>query len=54
VSIRAAEQEGAGVGARLVFITHDAKESAIQETLRELRGMDVVKQVGGLLRVIGH
>lgn len=54
VSIRAAEQEGSGVDARLVFITHDAKESAIQETLRELRGMDVVKQVGGLLRVIGH
>ncbi len=54
VSIRAAEQEGTGVGARLVFITHEAKESAVQNTLRELRGMDVVEQVGGLLRVIGH
>lgn len=54
VSIRAAEQEGSGTDARLVFITHEAKESALQDTLRELRGMDVVRQVGGLLRVIGH
>ena len=54
VSIRAAEQEGAGAEARLVFITHEAKESAVQDTLRELRQMDVVTQVGGLLRVIGH
>jgi homoserine dehydrogenase len=54
VSIRAAEQEGAGAEARLVFITHQAKESAVQDTLRELRQMDVVTQVGGLLRVIGH
>jgi homoserine dehydrogenase len=54
VSIRAAEQEGAGAEARLVFITHLAKESAVQDTLRELRQMDVVTQVGGLLRVIGH
>lgn len=54
VSIRAAEQEGSGTDARLVFITHEAKESAVQSTLRELRSMDAVKQVGGLLRVIGH
>jgi homoserine dehydrogenase len=53
VSIRAAEQEGSGTDARLVFITHEAKESSVQATLRELRGMDVVKQIGGLLRVIG-
>jgi homoserine dehydrogenase len=54
VSIRAAEQEGIGADARLVFITHEARESAVQATMRELRDMDVVRQVGGLLRVIGR
>ncbi len=53
VSIRAAEQEGSGDGARLVFITHVARESAVQATLRELRDLDVVHSVGSLLRVIG-
>ncbi|MEI7506819.1 MAG: homoserine dehydrogenase [Actinomycetes bacterium] len=53
VSIRAAEQEGIGADARLVFITHVAKESDLQATVRQLRDMDVVNQVGGLLRVIG-
>lgn len=53
VSIRAAEQEGIGDDARLVFITHDAREAAVQATVRELRELDVVRRVGGLLRVIG-
>ncbi len=53
VSIRAAEQEGIGADARLVFITHEAKESAIQATVHGLRELDVVRRVGGLLRVIG-
>jgi homoserine dehydrogenase len=53
VSIRAAEQEGIGEDARLVFITHDAREADVQATVRELRELDVVRRVGGLLRVIG-
>jgi homoserine dehydrogenase len=53
VSIRAAEQEGIGEDARLVFVTHEAKESAVQATVHGLRELDVVKHVGGLLRVIG-
>ncbi len=53
VSIRAAEQEGLGDDARLVFITHEAQEAAVQATLRELRDLDVVERVGGFLRVIG-
>ncbi len=53
VSIRAAEQEGNGPEARLVFITHEARESAVQATVRELRDLDVVRNIGGLLRVIG-
>lgn len=54
VSIRAAEQEGAGPAARLVFITHSAKEADVQATVRELRDLVVVRQVGSLLRVIGE
>ncbi len=53
VSIRAAEQEGIGADARLVFITHEAKESAVQATVHRLRELDAVKKVGSLLRVIG-
>jgi homoserine dehydrogenase len=53
VSIRAAEQEGLGDDARLVFITHEAKEADMQATLRELRELDVVGSASGLLRVIG-
>jgi homoserine dehydrogenase len=53
VSIRAAEQEGLGADARLVFITHEARESDMQATLRELRELDVVGSASGLLRVIG-
>ena len=53
VSIRAAEQEGNGPEARLVFITHEARESSVQATVRELRELPSVRQVGSLLRVIG-
>jgi homoserine dehydrogenase len=54
VSIRAAEQEGIGEDARLVFITHQALEADVQATVRRLRDLDVVRRVGGLLRVIGN
>lgn len=53
VSLASFEQEGLGDDARMVFITHKAKESDIQATLEELRRLDVVKRVGTLLRVIG-
>jgi homoserine dehydrogenase len=53
VSIRAAEQEGIGDDARLVFITHEAREADVQATVRVLRDLDVVRRIGGLLRVIG-
>jgi homoserine dehydrogenase len=53
VSIRAAEQEGLGPDARLFFITHDAKESAVQATVHDLRELPTVRSVDALLRVIG-
>lgn len=56
VSIRVMEQEtlaGASSEARLVFVTHPAFERDVQACLGELRHLDVVRQVGGFLRVIG-
>lgn len=53
VSIRVAEQEGIGGDARLVFITHRCKESAVQATVQRLRELPSVRTVGGLLRVVG-
>jgi homoserine dehydrogenase len=53
VSIRSMEQEGLGEEARLVFITHTARERDVRGTIRDLRGLDVVKRVGTLLRVVG-
>lgn len=54
VSIRAAEQEGNGPEARLVFITHTAVEASVQATVRSLRELPVVRRVGSLIRVIGQ
>lgn len=53
VSIRAAEQEGIGENARLVFITHTAREADVQNCLSELSKLSVVRRASGLLRVIG-
>lgn len=53
VSIRVAEQEGMGGDARLVFITHEAAEAAVQATVHRLRELPSVRTVGGLLRVVG-
>ena len=55
VSIRSMEQENGPEGtARLVFITHDAVESDLRATLDDLRGLDVVNEIGQVLRVIGN
>ncbi len=62
VSIGSMEQELVGAegadrsqaaGARIIFITHEAPESAIQATLRDLRELDVVEDITSLLRVVG-
>ncbi len=54
VSIRAAEQEGMAADARLVFITHMAREADVQACLSEFKKLPVVKRASGLLRVIGE
>ncbi|HSH61580.1 MAG TPA: ACT domain-containing protein, partial [Acidimicrobiales bacterium] len=53
VSIRSMEQEGLDEKARLVFITHTAREGDVQATIRDLRRLDAVKRIGTLLRVVG-
>jgi homoserine dehydrogenase len=54
VSIKSMEQRGLGQGARLVFITHRAREADLRATLRALREVDAVERVGSVLRVIGE
>ena len=53
VSIQSMVQDGLGDEARLIFITHTARERDMQATLADLRDLDVVETVGTLLRVIG-
>lgn len=54
VSIRAAEQVGIGESARLVFITHSAREASVQQCLREFGSLGVVKRSDGFIRVVGQ
>jgi homoserine dehydrogenase len=53
VSIRSLEQEGVGADARLIFITHQAREADVQATLEDLRALDVIHRITSVLRVIG-
>ncbi|MEX2268371.1 MAG: homoserine dehydrogenase [Acidimicrobiia bacterium] len=53
VSIKSMEQRGMGDDARLVFVTHRARESALSATLESLRRVESVHKVGSMLRVLG-
>jgi homoserine dehydrogenase len=59
VSIRSMEQESSDEdddieagAARLIFITHSAREADVRATLHDLRGLDAVRSVGSVLRVV--
>ena len=54
VSIRAMEQVGLADEARLIFLTHVAREGNVLATIDELRLLQAVDRVGGVLRVIGE
>jgi len=54
VSIRSMEQEGLGSEARLVFITHVAREADVQATIRDLHHLDAVDRITSVLRVVGR
>jgi homoserine dehydrogenase len=53
VSIRSMEQVGLGDEARLIFLTHSAREGDVNRTLEGLRKLPVVDRVNGRLRVLG-
>jgi homoserine dehydrogenase len=53
VSIQSMQQKGQGDEARLIFVTHLAREAAMAATIREVRELDTVKHVGSVLRVVG-
>jgi homoserine dehydrogenase len=54
VSIRSMQQRDVGDEARLIFVTHTAKESDLRATVAALEGVDVVNRVGSVLRVVGE
>jgi len=54
VSIRAMEQVGLAEEARLIFLTHVAREGDLLATIDELRQHRAVDRVSGVLRVIGE
>ena len=53
VSIATVRQSGRGDDAALVIVTHGAPDAALAATVDELRGLDVVRSVAGVLRVEG-
>jgi homoserine dehydrogenase len=54
VSIRTVRQEGHGSDASLVVVTHAAADSALQATVEDLRGLDIVRDVASVMRVEGQ
>jgi len=53
VSIRSMEQEGYAGEARLLFVTHVAREGDLRSTLQALAELDTVEQIGGVMRIVG-
>jgi homoserine dehydrogenase len=53
VSIQSMQQKGHGDEARLIFVTHIAREAAMAATIREVRELDAVERIGSVLRVVG-
>jgi homoserine dehydrogenase len=53
VSIKSMQQRGIGDDARLIFVTHRAREADLRATVHALRDVDVVHRVGSVLRVVG-
>ena len=52
ISIQTMEQEGMGGEARLIFITHEAEENQLEETLSRLSGLSCVEKLGTIIKVL--
>jgi len=53
VSIETLRQDGHGDEATLQIVTHEARESDLAATVGALRGLDVVRAVASVMRVVG-
>jgi homoserine dehydrogenase len=53
VSIKSMQQIGIGDDARIIFITHRAREADLRATVHALRDVKTVHRVGSVLRVMG-
>jgi homoserine dehydrogenase len=54
VSIKSVWQEGTGEDARLVFVTHRAREGSFQRAAATIRDLPVVEELASVLRVAGE
>jgi homoserine dehydrogenase len=54
VSISTVRQEGRGDDATLVLVSHVAPDAALSQTVQDLRGLDVVREVTSVMRVEGE
>ena len=52
VSIQVMEQSGTGGDAELCLILHETTEAALRATLDELNGLDVVRGIGSVIRLV--
>lgn len=53
VSISTVRQEGRGLDAELVVVSHEATDAQLGATVEHLRGMDIVREVTSVMRVEG-
>lgn len=53
VSLKTVRQEGLNDGARLVVITHSAKEENLEDTVAKLKDLDAVKAIDSVIRMEG-
>jgi len=53
VSVRSMRQRGIGDDARLIFVTHKAREADLRDAVDAVGGLEVVHRVGSVLRVMG-
>ncbi len=54
VSIKSMQQQGIAEDARLIFVTHRARERDFEATMAAVRQLESVHRVGSILRVVGE
>jgi len=48
------QQQGIAEDARLIFVTHKARERDFEATMAAVRQLEPVHRVGSILRVVGE